>query len=347
MALKLTSVQKGDAFENTAARIIKDALDAGKLGIYSAQCRMFQKKAYYSKDRESDIVFDLAIEVWPPDATNFSLVYLIECKSYGSRVPVNDIEEFHDKIRQVSGVNAKGVFITNNDFQEGAFRYARSKGMMLIQVGFNDAYEIILHRIQRPPQHLQPRTPTTFESWDDVLAKFLESVFDEHSAILGLEYLSSDAIEERAENFLKAVDESSFKNGSRLPVDKLLSHLELVYHVKTNLEGDLGADPNGNPPWGYYDREKQIIFIHRSLYDTERFLFTLCHEVGHVVLHQNLKVNQKAYNKFKDSEYNFLLDRHELKNVKNWIEWQANQFSACVILPKAALWARVYAFQKA
>src|SRR5690606_745198 len=87
-------------------------------------------------------------------------------------------------------------------------------------------------------------------------------------------------------------------------------------------------------------------FDNNSIVNTDRFLFTLCHEVGHAVLHQDLKMNQKAYNQFKDSEYNFILGKHELKNAKNWIEWQANQFSACLTVPKEALWARVYWFHE-
>lgn len=343
----MNTTEKGDVFEGRAAKIIKDALDAGKLGIYANQCKVFAKKAYYSKDRESDIIFDLAIEVWPPGATNFTLLFLVECKNYSHRVPVNDVEEFHDKIRQVSGVNVKGIFITNNDFQEGAFRYARSKGMMLIQVDFNDTSEIILHRIQRGGIPGSKDLSQKFESWEEVLENFFEVIFDEHSCVTGIEQLSTEVIEDRAAQFREAMDKDSFKDGTRLPIDKLVAYLENNYGVKTDFQSSLGCDAYGNPILGYYDRDKQIIFIDRSVHNTERFLFTLCHEVGHVVLHRELKVNQKVYNRFKDSDYNFMLGKHELKNSKNWIEWQANQFSACLVLPAAALWVRVYAFQKA
>lgn len=343
----MNTTKKGDDFEKYALGIINDALDSGKLGIYANQCKVYQKRKYYSKDRESDITFDLAIEVWPPGSENYTLIYLIECKNYTHKVPIDDIEEFYAKIIQVAGVNAKGVFITNNEYQDGAFRYARSKGMMLIHVDFDETYEIILHRVQRDSQNYRPEDYRKLENWDEFLGNFFESVFDDHCKVIGLEQLSTEMIEDRSLKFLEALDEESAKYGMKLPVDKLIPYLEKNYNVKTDFYSFLGNDQYGNPILGYYDREKKTIFVDHSIYNTDRFLFTLCHEIGHLLLHQHLKINQKAYNKFKDSEYNFVLGRHELKNPKNWIEWQANQFSSSLILPKAALWARVYAFQKA
>ena len=57
-------------------------------------------------------------------------------------------------------------------------------------------------------------------------------------------------------------------------------------------------------------------------------------------------MNRKVYDSFSDSEYNFRTGKHILKNEKNWIEWQANQFASCLILPTSSLMARVIWFQQ-
>jgi Zn-dependent peptidase ImmA (M78 family) len=56
-------------------------------------------------------------------------------------------------------------------------------------------------------------------------------------------------------------------------------------------------------------------------------------------------MNQKVYESFKDSDYNFRTGKHDLKNDKNWIEWQANQFAASLILPSISFQVRLISYQ--
>lgn len=127
-----------DVFEN---QIVEDCFFSKR-----EYCKIFRKKGYYSKDREKNIIFDIAVEVTLPSQDRYSLLFLFECKNYGHSVPVDDLEEFFTKIQQVSGANAKGIVVSTNSFQDGAFRFARSKGIGLLRYFSKENLEWVLTR---------------------------------------------------------------------------------------------------------------------------------------------------------------------------------------------------------
>ncbi len=361
----MNTTKKGDTFENKSYRLIIDALHNGSLGVIPAQCKVFTKKGYYSKDREGDIIFDLTIEVWPPDADRYTLLLIIECKSYSHKVPVSDVEEFYSKINQVAGAHLKGIIITDNSFQEGAYKFARSKGMMLIEAGLDESYNIILHKVLRENKFTVQSTDIT-ESIDspscllsteessflavetqlvDFIIKLFEGKIGNQNKITGLNQLSSSGIEKITNRLLSSFNKSILVNYSRVPVEDFISFLEKTYLLKTDISQSLGRDANNRIILGYYDMAERTIFIDKSLAHSERFSFIFAHEVGHFILHKKLKINNKVYNNFKDPEFNFKIDKYELTNDKNWIEWQANQFAASLVIPKESLLYRLISYQ--
>ncbi len=138
-------MKKGDALEDKAYEIIKSELSEGNLGIAPAMARSFQKKGYFSKDREKDIIVDLSIEVWLPNAENYSLLWVGECKNYGHKVPVDDVEEFKAKLDQIAGKNVKGVIISTNSYQSGALNYAKNQGIGLIRLMPDGQVKWVVH----------------------------------------------------------------------------------------------------------------------------------------------------------------------------------------------------------
>lgn len=92
------------------------------------------RKRHFSKEREKEIVVDISIEVWPPQAQNYSLLWVCECKNYEHSVPVDDLEEFKAKLDQIGGKNIKGVVAAKNSFQSGAITYARNQGIGLVRI---------------------------------------------------------------------------------------------------------------------------------------------------------------------------------------------------------------------
>jgi Zn-dependent peptidase ImmA (M78 family) len=57
-------------------------------------------------------------------------------------------------------------------------------------------------------------------------------------------------------------------------------------------------------------------------------------------------MNQKSNHIYSDPEMNFLKDRHELTTDKHWIEWQANQFAASLLMPEDSIWNLLLSFQQ-
>jgi hypothetical protein len=141
----MNTVAKGDALETQTFLLLKEELERGKLGIDSSSGKIFQKKGYYSKEREKEIIVDISIEVWPPQANNYSLLWVCECKNYSKSVPVDDVEEFKAKLDQIAGKNVKGVIAARNSFQSSTLKYARNQGIGLVRIMPDDQVNWIMH----------------------------------------------------------------------------------------------------------------------------------------------------------------------------------------------------------
>lgn len=125
----------GRVLERKVYDTVKDLLERGGLGFAPDSCRVFQGKKYYSRDRQADIVTDVSIEMYLEKSSTPSIIWVWECKDYGKSLPVDEIEEFHSKLVQIGDDRTKGTVITSNgEFQSGAIRYARSKGIGLARL---------------------------------------------------------------------------------------------------------------------------------------------------------------------------------------------------------------------
>lgn len=133
MSPTLTTIEKGDALEKSIRDLFQIEIDADRFWAKSTNCKVFWKKGYHSKDRQSKIVFDVSVEIYLPGATEYSSVVLIECKNYAHPVPVDDAEEFFTKVQQVAAANAKAVIASTASFQSGTRTFARSKGIGLMR----------------------------------------------------------------------------------------------------------------------------------------------------------------------------------------------------------------------
>jgi len=88
----------------------------------------------------------VSIEITLPGEESYSVLVLIECKDYSNTIPVNDLEEFWAKIDQVAGANVKVVVASTAAFQEGALRYAESKGFGVLRHFGQDDFKWVLKR---------------------------------------------------------------------------------------------------------------------------------------------------------------------------------------------------------
>ena len=142
----MNSVQKGDLLEDEIFNLFKDLIDNEQFLVKKSNCKIFQKKGYYSKDREGNIIFDISIEMFLSDTDEYFMLMLIECKNYKHTVPVNDIEEFFAKVQQVGAANAKAVIASTNSFQQGTLKFAKSKGIGVLRYSDPQNYKWELRR---------------------------------------------------------------------------------------------------------------------------------------------------------------------------------------------------------
>lgn len=134
----MSTVAKGNQFEDRVFDAIKHELASERLGLLPKACQIFKKKKYYSKIRKADIEIDVSIEVFLPNMASWSLLWAIECKDYKGALPVNDVEEFHAKIEQIAGDNVKATLVLSGVLQKSALEYCRSLGIGVVRLLSND-----------------------------------------------------------------------------------------------------------------------------------------------------------------------------------------------------------------
>ena len=346
----MNTTKKGNLFEQKSLEIIEKLINEERLGFLKEYIKLYTKEKRYSELRKGDVEFDIIIELWPPGAKKYSIIYFIECKDYKIRIPVDKVQKFHSDILQVSGVNAKGIFISNAPFQKGAYNFAESVGMMVIQGESATDFEIILHkRNGTTEKKIQLIKNTKDEKLIDLGIESLEKIVDKqilksfinnkNSISYNIDLLSKIEIEQIANIELNKIDTNFLKNGYSIDILILTDFLKTNYGIQIEI---INSDEN---LLGSCDIENRTIRLNQSIINTKRHLFVLCHEFGHFILHQKLSINQELYDSFTDSEYNFKTGRNDLKNPRHWIEWQANYFSASFILPKSSILARLWKFQ--
>lgn len=329
----MNTVKLGNDFEEKSYNIIEQAIKNNDLGLIPKYCKVFRKKGYYSNKRKKNIIFDLSIEVTPPKAEKPTLLYLIECKNYSHSVPVDDVSLFAEYMNQIEDY---AKFIINNKLQSGAMETLKSYGMMLIEVDDTD-YNIVLHKTEKLKYQKNKDSEL-----DGKIKKTIENALLPKK-IKNLKKLSAKQIQNIANNFLNDFDSQILENALYLNLDDLKSFLKKKYDLE--IEYVHLEDNQGRKLLGFFDSEKNKILIDNSVVGTERFAFTLAHEIGHFVLHRDLKMNQIVYNNFKDSQHNIFSQQYEIKNDKNWIEWQANCFAASILMPHISVVARLIQIQ--
>lgn len=323
----MNTVEKGNKFEALAHNIITKAITDRKLGIDPACARVHRKKGYYSEKRREDIVFDISIEIWPPDANRASITYFVECKDYSHRIPVDDVTLFNSYIQEVSGVNAKGVFIARGGFQSGAYTTAESYGMMLISVEHENKYDILLYSKSRGLILDKEKHNERNQDITDAFLLNLSSLFANYLIERSLKKLSKLDISRIAEQELLSYKSDFFDGIHSLDFPRLAKYMEENYQVGV-------CESNAsmiNGVWGIFDVNNSTIIINSSL-SAERKTFVLAHEFGHLILHRNTILSQSEYERLSDSQYDFKSNKYILKNPKNWIEWQANYFAASLLM---------------
>jgi predicted helicase len=161
----MNSTNRGSNFESMVYTYLQEELAKENLFVPQKTSKIFQKKGYFSRDRQNNITTDISIETSIPHAGDYSLLTIVECKDYSHKVPVDDIEEFHSKIQQIAGDNIKAIFVTTSALQKGALSYAQSKKIAVIRfLPTNQVQWLIYHMTPDMMGKSIPLNPTEFNS---------------------------------------------------------------------------------------------------------------------------------------------------------------------------------------
>ncbi len=129
-----------------------------------------------------------------------------------------------------------------------------------------------------------------------------------------------------------------------VPIDKLVNflglHLEIgdlysLLEIPRDSERDL---------LGALNVETKQIFAHETI-DPEvypwregRYHFTVCHEIGHWELHRHLaEASARQFALFERAAKPAFVCR--MSDSSQRIEWQANRFAGCLLMPRSMLYA--------
>ncbi len=355
---KLSTYAKGELFEQKVFDYLSGELAAGRLLLIPEFSTIHRKKKYFSRDRESFIVFDIAIEVRLPDRDTPSVIVLIECKNYDGTIPVDDVEEFSAKIDQVASHNGKGIFVSSSAFQASALNFARNKGMGVVRyldegnfkwelsrsllMGALTASERRSARIRHaliepsyePAVHsTYAATPLGFtNSWEGIIQgtlsdpdgqgeRFKNLTLPRPTSRQRVAFLSAPQIEDTTQELLQSIGYTSGRvNLGRIAdQERTRSGLEVVFSATS--KSALGGI-SFNPP--------QIqVFADDKHEHMARF--TLAHELGHFYLDHG-RYLQRELLQAQD------LDSHQTTRMPSGdverLEWQANAFAAYLLMPE-------------
>jgi Zn-dependent peptidase ImmA (M78 family) len=340
----MNTTKKGDKLEDRVYSILSDLLSEDKFFISGKNSKIFKKKSYYSRDRDSKIIFDISIETFMPGAKEYSLLTIIECKNLNKKVPVDDVEEFASKIRQIGEDNTKGIMFTQLGFQKGALSFAKSNKLGICVVEKKEKLQWISYRKKREVGAISSVVKDkilgelnneinfgafynnkTFENIPDLLINAgIIDLYHQKSKYVEVRYLSDCEIENRV---LKLTNQNNFYDKS-INFQSLCTYLKNKYDLNFKVE-----EVRENSFLGKVNYQDKEILINETLNgDITRLRFTLAHEIGHFILHQ---IYSNQLNEISDKE----IDVNELDNedLNKRMEIQANMFASQLLMPKKAV----------
>jgi Zn-dependent peptidase ImmA (M78 family) len=337
----MNTTKKGDKLEDRVYSILSDLLAEDNFFVSGKNSKIFKKKGYYSRDRDGDIVFDITIETFMPGAKEYSMLTIIECKNLNHKVPVDDVEEFAAKIRQIGENNTKGIIISQKGFQKGALSFGKSNKLGICIVEQKEKLQWISYRKDREAGIISSEIKEkilgkennesnfgalfrnrTFDNIPDLLIDL--GVIDKYyqkSKYIEVKYLSDSQIES---NVLELTRHKDFYYRGHLDLNLLSKYLESKYNLKIEFE-----KVSNKSFLGKLNYENNEIAINEELNDNiTKKRFTIAHEIGHFILHR-IYSNQLSEINDKEIDVNEFGDTDSNKRM----EIQANLFASQLLMP--------------
>lgn len=342
----MNTVSKGDLLELKVYELFKQILSDGSYYLNDKSSIVYSKKGYYSTKRQKDIIFDVSIETFIGNSSEYSLLTLIECKNLNKSVSVDDVEEFSKKINQVGEHNTKGIIITTVGFQESALNVAKAEKIGLARMPNNDSLKWITFRKEN---NVKLSEKSLYSNSIEYPFAFLNEAYITESIVDFLIHLSviDRARKEQNDIFIPYVDEKRINHiidklftydiyeTQSLNFDKLTKLMNESYGVTFEYDVTDSIDYLGR-----IEFNPLVIKISKhARVDTNRWRFTLAHEIGHLILHSRILGDH--INSIVDTEETLSIKYFNQKKNINRMELQANLFASTLLLPDKLLYEQV------
>ncbi len=329
----MNTTKKGDILEDKVFKIFKELLENDEFYVNRKTSQIFQKKGYYSEKRKSKIIFDVSIESYLPNSKEYSHLIIFECKNLNKNVSVDDIEEFGSKLSQVGEHNTKGFIVSKKGFSKSLINIAKAEKIGLIRVQSNNELEWVNYRKERYKNKIdffdnnnEPLSAflngKTFNNIADLLLELNAiDLYKHYDKFITVPYLTNEQINNIVSRLLK----HDTHNNYCVDLNKLTSFLAEKYEMKFEF---LSLN---NYTLGKIEFEPLKISIEKKLTEN-RLRFTLCHEIGHLVLHK--KILEQRIDLREDNENLFYFDNSTIDYNSKRLEIQANIFAKLLLMPE-------------
>ena len=332
MANSINTVAKGDAFEDVVYTRINQLLNADNFIVPGKLSKIYRKKGYYSESRKGNIIVDISIETILPGASTYSMLTVIECKDYESKVSIDNLEEFVSKIDQIAGKNTKGIFFTTSGFSDTCINYAKAKGLWLIVYNDEEFSNLTYRKTAKNSSFFDTTSIVSPDSFyatngNDVIFKMPDLLI--HSGIIDtctiktihVPFISDDELSKIATTYRNQLQLNPY-----LPItfDDLKTYAIRDFNLTIE---SMNFSSNGRnlSALGAIDVVNKKIYYSTTITDAHRLLFTVAHELGHWILHRNHLL------------HGVLRDEVLEEEGSSRIEIQANRFASYLLVPETSL----------
>lgn len=359
----MSSTAKGDEFEAQFFELLKSEVSAGNLFAAPERCKFFRKKGYRSNARKKKIIFDISIEICLPGSSKYFILILVECKNHGRPVSVDEAEEFWAKIKQISDTGIKGVIASKSSFAQGTFNFCKAIGIALARY-----YDLstLKWELLRSPSSVAFSTP----DWTDIRTGLLSEAhrsryFDLYCYSGGVHtysihtflrnllgefvhdpsmFVSAEALAkiqpplverilpQQIESMVESVLTQIGYSGGAVSLNDVCHWLTKKYNLCVKTVAGSMATEGTNPVLGriaFQPLEITVVSYHGDARGRQRF--TLAHELGHYLLGHERYMTGEYY---EEADIDGVVASGLGLDDIDRMEWQANQFASCLLLPR-------------
>ncbi len=148
-------------------------------------------------------------------------------------------------------------------------------------------------------------------------------------------YYTREQIEAKTIELITSVDSSCLIDPVATPIGAIVETLSNEHAIKFVFHEDLGLYNSNSKILGKCDLKTKTIYIDPSVQSHEgRMRFTLAHELGHLILHQQV-VFSTTDPIFEDDISQLYRTKYPDRSDLEWLEWHANKFASSLLMPKA------------